>query len=252
MFHPSMTSTFQGLFYKPRTTVLGITAPSSRYQPSPTSPPSYYFGPSTPTATATAPSSSPRKKAEITATDTADIFTDPLLTITTASLAASTCTRDKHISHPRTLPTPSSTKRIGLLQPRPLPLQRSYPRTLYLHRFALEALQRCCSRPPLAIFRAIGRQQRPCRIFHGCHEVTVSRSGCCSSPFCGHRPRFTGVFVELRTPSGSKITQRRAYYNYSRTISYGSACPQRHETERFAEGYYRVWRIYLLSCCPYH
>ena len=71
-----------------------------------------------------------------------------------------------------------------------------HPRTPYLHRFALGALQRSRSRPPLAFCRTIDRLQRSYCIFRVHHDVTVSRSERRSALLYDHRPRFIGFFFK--------------------------------------------------------
>ena len=220
-------------------------APSSRYQPSPSPPLS-----STAAGLLHQLFQPPRRHLR------RGIFTRPLLRTARASMAAPTCTlRDTHISPPLTRPTPSSsTECVGLLQFRFLPSQRSY-RAVREHLEPSPSRSRSAStqsfktthrllpdhRPSIALLPHLPRTPRRHRLALGALQHARLRPS----------PAFHRIFLQVPTPSGSKINLRHAYCASSWSINYGSACLQCHETRTFA-GWVSSRSVAptFMSCCP--
>ena len=215
-----------------------------------------YFGSSTPTVPATAPSSSPWKKINLLPQLSQISSLAHFSGTTTASTAASTHTLRATYFFYRCVrtPTPSSTKHLGTLQSHLLPLQLSY-RVVREHPVLVvlgsERLQRSRARPPIAFYRTISRQQRSRRTFREHHVVTVSRSERCSTPFCGYRPRFIGCFFKTLYHPVPRSTYGVPTTHFRGAFYYRSACLQRHETRRLA-GNKASSRLVAPTfwCCP--
>ena len=129
-----------------------------------------------------------------------------------------------HITPRIRYPTPSSTNRIELLQPRLLPSQSSY-RIVREH----PALTGSCSELFNAFTRPSSVSSAP-TISSANATTSPARDRSAAAHPSMNTSRVSSDFSSDPTPSGSKINLRRVYCTFSRSTIYGSACLQRHAT----------------------